>query len=73
MPWHSTKTIAGFILLSKMATTQALKPLLLFLASFLFMSAMTESVRTPVNATKADNNVKYHVEKPELVVQMVER
>ena len=66
-------TIASFILLSKMASSEALKPLLLLFASFVFMSVMTESVRTPVNTTKADNSVKYHVEKPELVVQMVER
>lgn len=68
-------TIASFILLSKMASSEALKPLLVLFASFLFMLVMTESIRTPLNTTKADNSVsvKYHVEKPELVVQMVQR
>lgn len=56
-----------------MASSEALKPLLLLFASFLFMSVMTESIRTPFNTSKADNSVKYHVEKPELVVQMVQR
>ncbi|GLJ17501.1 hypothetical protein SUGI_0304440 [Cryptomeria japonica] len=34
---------------------------------------MVESIRTPFNMTKAENSDKFHVEKPELVVQMVER
>ncbi|XP_057860143.2 probable pectate lyase 5 [Cryptomeria japonica] len=56
-----------------MAASQALQLLLLLVALFLFKSVMAKSVRTFVNMTQAENGVKYHVEKPELVVQMVER
>ncbi|XP_057860144.1 probable pectate lyase 18 [Cryptomeria japonica] len=56
-----------------MASSRALQPLLLLLALFLFKSEMAKSIRTPANMTKAENGVKYHVEKPELVAQMVER
>ncbi|GLJ17476.1 hypothetical protein SUGI_0304230 [Cryptomeria japonica] len=56
-----------------MASRQALQPLFLLLAVFFIKLVMVESIRTPFNMTKAENSDKYHVEKPELVVQMVER
>ncbi|GLJ17491.1 hypothetical protein SUGI_0304290 [Cryptomeria japonica] len=56
-----------------MASRQALQPLFLLLAVFFIKLVMVESIRTTFNMTKAENSDKYHVEKPELVVQMVER
>ncbi|GLJ17453.1 hypothetical protein SUGI_0303890 [Cryptomeria japonica] len=55
-----------------MGNSQALQPLL-FLVAFSFHLVMAKSFGTSANMTKPENGVKYHVEKPELVVQMVER
>ncbi|GLJ17452.1 hypothetical protein SUGI_0303850 [Cryptomeria japonica] len=58
-----------------MASNGALQSLLHLLAIFFFVFqlVMSKSFGTSVNMTKAENAVEYHVEKPELVAQMVER
>ncbi|KAH9330636.1 hypothetical protein KI387_002744, partial [Taxus chinensis] len=59
-----------------MATKQGLQSLLIFMIILLFYSETTESAETveDINGqTVSENGVKHHVEKPDLVVEMVER